>query len=217
MWATVLALGTWACSVGADGLFGAGPLRDRPPAGQASRGALEPAFAAGLPPEPSAGVLRPTASPAARIAGVVSSASKPNEPGLGVSAAWQFGRFLGTPAGNAMCKVVGGHHACSYEEVRAAEQAGELAGLANQTFWVSRMSEVVTVDGTTSPPGPGGRCNDWTHADGCHGLDGEYGVIAGGAVSYVFDPDTAFDGGVTNHANGIGCLASRNILCCHAP
>ncbi len=80
--------------------------------------------------------------------------------------------------------------------------------------------------GISSPPGPGGRCNDWTYPTG-HIADGEYvdlsitGSVT--AAQYHFDQETNFSGSVVDgyagsvSMDGGPCNSSArcDILCCY--
>ena len=90
--------------------------------------------------------------------------------------------------------------------------------------WTSRVNSANTIDNV--PPGPGGRCNDWTYPTD-HISDGEYmDVVAGPTIEYFFDQDTAYSGlaadghqGATADDGGV-CGANnsgqtRGILCCY--
>lgn len=116
-------------------------------------------------------------------AGMVTNSTTPTTPGSGVLAVWSYAGELGVQAGDEMCAAIGADHVCSWEEVVAAETAGELSTGANavpdgQEFWVHRINASVPrlSDGgaTMSPPGYGARCNDWTYPTG-HIADGEFG------------------------------------------
>ena len=167
--------------------------------------------------------------------GIVTNDQNPAQPGAGIPSVWAYGGQLGITAGNDMCKYIGADHICSYAEVVAADAAGELAGLpADQSFWVHRVTETVQVNGIMSPPGAGGRCNDWTYPTG-HIADAEFGVLGAttnppggqliGSVTYVFDQDTVYDASAPGVHAGSGvfdggpCSADFNgpkraILCC---
>lgn len=150
------------------------------------------------------------------FAGLVSNDVTPTSPGPGVATPWSYGGMLGIGAGNAMCAVIGADHVCTYAEVFAAETAGELDEIPDgTTFWLHRVSLSVVVDEVQSPPGPGGRCNDWTSGTD-HLVDGEYAEKQSGTISYHFDDDTAYDGIDTSHAQpGLPCAGVlRAIVCC---
>ncbi len=116
-------------------------------------------------------------------AGYVENANDPTQPGTGIGAVWSYGGELGVLAGDEMCAAIGADHVCSWEEVVAAENAGELSTGPNalpdgKEFWVHRLSELLPrlSDGgaTMSPAGVGARCNDWTYPTN-HISDGEFG------------------------------------------
>lgn len=123
----------------------------------------------------------------------------------------------GFEAGIAICATLGADHPCTYEEMRLAETAGELANIAQGTAaWIHRtMPEMV--GGTPSAAGPGGRCNDWVYTTN-HISDGEYATFdMVGIPSYHLDNDTFYDGVDTTHtiANDLQCGGQmRAILCC---
>jgi len=157
-----------------------------------------------------------TTTMAAVFVGAVTNDVDPLLPGSGVGSPWSYGGALGVAAGNDMCVAVGADHVCTYAEVATAEAAGELDPLPNGlTFWIHRVSTEVLVDDSVSPPGPGGRCNDWT-AGTDHLVDGEYAEKLTGAITYYFDADTAYDGVDPSHAQpGLPCgNVQRAILCC---
>lgn len=150
------------------------------------------------------------------FAGLVTDASDPTTAGNGVGSPWSYTGMFGVAAGNAMCAAIGADHVCTYEEVAAADGRGELASIpVAATFWIHRVSASVIVDETLSPPGPGGRCNDWT-AGTDHLVDGEYAEKQEGTITYYFDADTFYDGVSTSHAQpGLPCaLVQRGIACC---
>ncbi len=119
-----------------------------------------PATLGAAPSQELAGTGAP--KPRLRIfAGVVSNMSQATAPGPGVPAMWNYDGWIGAKAGKAMCHDIGADHPCEYSEVRAAELAGELAGLGDQTLWIWRLKETVLVDGKPSPAGIGGRRDEW--------------------------------------------------------
>lgn len=148
------------------------------------------------------------------------SACGPSFAGMvdGMSSVWMSRLTSGVMAGDVMCQGVGGDHACDYEEVHAAQVAGELDGIApGVTAWIHRTT-VATVDGVPSAPGTGGRCVDWTY--GMDALaDGEWVEFTADGIVYHLDPDTFYDGLDTTHADptALPCAATtRAILCCNA-
>lgn len=123
----------------------------------------------------------------------------------------------GYEAGIEICKTIGADHPCDYEELLVAEAAGELAMVPQGTAaWVHRTTDAM-VNGTLSPAGPGGRCNDWTYTTN-HISDGEFVTFdMVGIPSYHLDNDTFYDGVDTTHtvAGQMQCGSeSRAILCC---
>ncbi len=148
---------------------------------------------------------------------------------------WQFGADIGVAAGNAQCQSLGADHVCTYEELLTAQARGQLDGIPSDTdIWLHRVNLTVMMDGgtITSPPGAGGRCNDWTYPTG-HIADGEYARLnfvdatgvgeVMGPHSYYFDQDTAYTGDPADgHAGGGDndggpCGgAVRAIACCYA-
>ncbi|APR76486.1 Hypothetical protein A7982_01833 [Minicystis rosea] len=122
-------------------------------------------------------------------------------------------------AGNAQCKAlnIGADHVCDYEEVLKAQAQGELAGIpAGTTAWVQRTT-VAMVKGIASPPGPGGRCNDWSYATN-HISDGEYVTFdTAGQPTYHLDNDTSYDPLAPKLVPGdLECGGQmRSILCCY--
>ncbi len=191
---------------------------------------------------------------------VVSNPMDPNAVAAGVGSlpVWAYGGDIGVAAGDAMCKARGAHHACKYRELDAALKKNELDSAENQTklgiangpkdFWLHRVSETVMIDsnggydanGTSTPPGAGGRCNDWTYPTG-HIAKGEYVDLTkdgnnATVPTYHFDQDTKYTGvGSDGHqgspgsmggpngtgdvganANGGPCSSQkRDILCCY--
>jgi len=89
---------------------------------------------------------------------------------------------------------------------------------------------------TLSPPGPGGRCNDWTYDGFSTIADSEWGGVAtDGTIYYYFDSDTVYTGnppdghggphyegeiGAPGTGHGGSCHAGtaepKSILCCSA-
>ena len=125
----------------------------------------------------------------------------------------------GYEAGVELCAPLGADHPCTYEEVRKAEMAGELSMVAaGTTAWVHRTTPE-TVNGQTSAPGAGGRCNDWTYGTN-HLSDGEFVHFDTiGVATYSLDNDTVFSGvAADGHAdpalNPCGNL-TRSIMCCY--
>jgi cysteine-rich repeat protein len=103
-------------------------------------------------------------------AGMVTNNQTPTMPGPGIPSVWSYAGALGISAGNDMCAAIGADHVCSFEEVLQADAAGEANFIADlsggQEFWVHRVSMSVprlSNPAQMSPPGPGGRCNDWTY------------------------------------------------------
>jgi cysteine-rich repeat protein len=142
-------------------------------------------------------------------AGMVTNSTSPAVPGPGISSVWSYAGALGISAGNDMCAAIGADHVCTFEEVLQADAANEADFVADlsggQEFWVHRVSMAVPrlSEGTMSPPGPGGRCNDWTYPTN-HISDGESAkydpVSTPGANAARFgnllmavDDDTAYD------------------------
>lgn len=124
----------------------------------------------------------------------------------------------GYEAGIEICKSIGADHPCDYEEVLAAEAAGELAAIPmGTTAWIHRVT-VAQIGGVDSPPGPGGRCNDWAYTTN-HISDGEFvSFDAVGIPTYHLDNDTFYDGVDTSHAQPgqLQCNGeTRAILCCY--
>ncbi len=151
------------------------------------------------------------------------------------TSAWSFGGEVGIAAGNMQCASLGADHVCTYEELLTAQARGQLDAVGADTdIWLHRVSLTVMMDGgaITSPPGAGGRCNDWTlPAD--HIADGEYARLnfvdptgvaeVIGPHSYYFDQDTAYTANVADGHAGSGpndggrCGGvTRAIACCYA-
>jgi hypothetical protein len=138
-----------------------------------------------------------------------------------VTSVWASGGLTGLKAGNDMCQNanLGADHVCDYEEVLSAEKGGELANVAaGTTAWVQRTTPAI-VNGVTSAPGPGGRCNDWKYNTN-HISDGEYATFdMVGQIKYHLDNDTIFDGanpGVHTIPGDLECNgATRNVMCCY--
>lgn len=139
-----------------------------------------------------------------------------------VPSAWgshmQANGKTGYEAGVEICKSIAADHPCEYQEVLAAEAAGELAGVAQgTTAWIHRTSDAI-VGGVVSPAGAGGRCNNWVYTTN-HISDGEYTTFdMVGIPSYHLDNDTFYDGVDTTHTIGgdLQCGGvMRAILCCY--
>ncbi len=148
---------------------------------------------------------------------------------------WNFGGLIGIAAGNEQCQSLGADHVCTYEELLTAQERGQLSSVpADTDIWLHRTRLTVAMNGgaISSPPGPGGRCNDWTYPTG-HTADGEYARLnfrdrtgvgeVMGPHSYYFDRDTAYTGDPSDGHAGSGqddggpCGgASRAIACCFA-
>lgn len=136
----------------------------------------------------------------------------------GVPSLWSDGAQTGLAAGASMCEAIGGDHPCDYEEVKMAEEAGELDGMVNLTAWIHRTT-IELVDGVPSAPSPGGRCVDWTY-DMDTLADGEWVDFTADGLVYNLDPDTFYDGLDASHADpmALPCAGTnRAILCCNAP
>lgn len=140
----------------------------------------------------------------------------------GVPSQWgghpQANGKTGYEAGIEVCKTIGADHPCEYQEVKKAEAAGELSTVAAGTSaWIHRTTPEM-VNGAMSPPGPGGRCNDWVYITN-HISDGEYVTFAQvGIPAYHLDNDTVYDGVDTTHTIGgdLQCGGeSRAVLCCY--
>ncbi len=154
--------------------------------------------------------------------GAVTNAADPNIPGAGVDSLWSFGAETGVQAGIDMCNAIGSDHPCTYAEVLEAEAAGQLTALPNGfNFWLHRINLNALIDGSIlSPPGTGGRCNDWTLLSNA-AADGEFAEIVNNAVVYHFDQDTIYSGNPGDGHQGSGpndggpCgSVQRAILCC---
>lgn len=140
----------------------------------------------------------------------------------GVGSAWgtdaNANGKTGYEAGVEICKTIAADHPCEYQEVLAAEAAGELDGIAQgTTAWIHRTTDA-TVGGVVSPPGAGGRCNNWVYTTN-HISDGEYATFdMVGTPTYHLDNDTFYDGVDTTHviAGDYQCGGvMRAILCCY--
>jgi hypothetical protein len=135
----------------------------------------------------------------------------------GVPSLWSMGGMTGLAAGALMCEAIGADHVCDYEEVKMAEEAGELDGMVNFTAWIQRTT-IELVEGVPSAPSPGGRCVDWTY-DMDMLADGEWADFTADGIVYNLDPDTFYDGLDASHADpmALPCAATnRAVLCCHA-
>ena len=135
----------------------------------------------------------------------------------GVPSLWSMGAMTGLAAGALMCESIGADHPCDYEEVKMAEEAGELDGMVNITAWIHRTT-IELVDGVPSAPSPGGRCVDWTY-DMDTLADGEWADFTADGIVYNLDPDTFYDGLDGSHADpmALPCAATnRAVLCCNA-
>lgn len=126
--------------------------------------------------------------------------------------------FIGFEAGNTACKSIGADHVCAYTEVLAAQSQGDFSSISQgTTAWLHRTTYEM-VNGVDSPPGAGGRCNDWT-ADTSHVADGEYvSFDQAGVPTFHLDDDTFYDGVSTAHVQPdlLPCGGViRDILCCH--
>jgi len=149
--------------------------------------------------------------------GLVTNDIDPAQPGSGIPSVWSFGGFIGVQAGNDMCQAIGADHVCSYAELVQAENASELSEIPNgTTIWLHRVSETVIVNNISSPPGAGGRCNDWTLSRNDL-ADGEFAEMQGGVIIYHFDQDTCYTGDPNTSCvqPGLDCFGvSRAIPCC---
>lgn len=139
----------------------------------------------------------------------------------GVPSAWgtdpNANGKTGYEAGIEICKTIGADHPCEYQEVLAAEKVGELAAIPQgTTAWIHRTTDAM-VGGVNSPPGAGGRCNNWVYTTN-HISDGEYATFDQvGVPSYHLDNDTFYDGTDTTHTitGDLQCGGTmRAILCC---
>lgn len=164
--------------------------------------------------------------------GFVTNDIDPTMSGSGIGPVWNYGGELGIQAGIDMCEAIGAHHPCTYGEMVDLETAGTFDDLPNGTsIWLHRVSMTATwtsrVDGNTlivSPPGAGGRCNDWTVGTN-HAADGEYIEVIGGVLEYFFDKDTQYTGNPGDGHQGFDldsggtCTGDgsllRNLACCN--
>lgn len=173
-------------------------------------------------------------SKAVTYAGVVSNMTNPSMAGSGIPAVWSYNGLLGVQAGDAMCQAIGADHVCSYGEILSADQKGEINDLSNSlTYWLHRITETVpqVVGNGMSPPGAGGRCNDWTYPTN-HVADGEYlvvddpnsnGAAKVGSFYYFFDDDAKYTGKSSDgHASSgpgaagnCGGGVNRAVICCY--
>lgn len=134
-----------------------------------------------------------------------------------VAVPWSYMGQMGVAAGTAMCGSIGADHLCDYEEVLAADEAGELEGMVNITAWIHRTT-VESVEGVPSAPSPGGRCVDWSDGTGTL-ADGEWVEFGPDGLLYHLDPDTFYDGMDGSHTDAVAfpCMTiTRSVLCCHA-
>ncbi len=126
------------------------------------------------------------------------------------------GMLVGLAAGDDQCNIAfAGSAMCTYADLRAAQLAGQLAGIADvTTFWLQRDT-TEDVNAIPSPPGPGGNCDNWTF-NGNHLADGEYVTFSGGVPDYHLDADTVYDGVSTSHVDAdLPCGGTtRSIPCC---
>jgi hypothetical protein len=125
---------------------------------------------------------------------VIFAAIVPSQP-----SAWSAnGEPLGLDSGNFLCNAAAlGSHVCRYEELVVADGKADnlepvLTNLANgTTLWVHRDTPAM-VNNIASPPGAGGRCNDWTYATN-HESDGEYATVGmAGSLTFDLDNDTQY-------------------------
>jgi hypothetical protein len=138
-------------------------------------------------------------------------ASVPSMPSI-----WTSGMLTGFGAGVDLCQAMGADGVCDYDQVLAAEAAGEFAAMAPGTAWLHRTTPA---NGVAAQPG--GRCVDWTYGTN-HISDGEFVEFgAGGVVTYNLDNDTTYapgDGDPNPHVQ-VGVLecggVNRAILCCN--
>lgn len=139
-----------------------------------------------------------------------------------VASAWgshpQANGKTGYEAGVEICKTIAADHPCDYLEVQAAYTAGELATVPQGvTAWIHRTTDEI-VGGVNSPPGAGGRCNNWVYTTN-HISDGEFASFdMVGTPTYHLDNDTFYDGIDTTHtiAGDLQCGGvMRAILCCY--
>src|SRR6185436_18692708 len=100
-----------------------------------------------------------------------------------------------------------------------AAAGGELNAIAQgTTAWIHRTTSAI-VFGNPSPPGPGGRCNDWTF-NGNHLADGEYVTFDTiGVPTMHLDNDTVYDPTtplVHTITGDLECGGqTRSIFCCY--
>ncbi len=135
----------------------------------------------------------------------------------GITVPWTFAGQAGLAGGAAACASIGADHLCDYEEVLAADQAGEIDGVINTSAWIHRTT-VATVEGVPSAPGPGGRCVDWTDGTGTL-ADGEWVELTADGLVYRLDADTFYDGLDASHTDPVAlpCIdVARSVLCCNA-
>lgn len=139
-----------------------------------------------------------------------------------VASAWgahpQANGQTGYDAGIEICKTIGADHPCTYEEMRKAEMANELANIAQgTTTWIHRTTPEM-VNNVMSQPGAGGRCNNWIYTTN-HISDGEFSTFDQvGVPTYHLDNDTFFNGVDTTHTitGDLQCGGEmRAILCCY--
>lgn len=150
---------------------------------------------------------------------VIFAAIVPNQ-----TSAWTSNGLVGLDAGQDLCNAAAlGSHVCRYEELLVAEGKADnlepvLTNLANgTTLWVHRDTPEL-VNNVMSPPGPGGRCNDWIYNTN-HISDGEYATVGLlGDLTFFLDNDTFYDGVSTAHVlmGQLECNGElRAIPCCN--
>jgi cysteine-rich repeat protein len=135
---------------------------------------------------------------------------------------WTYNGMIKQAAGDAMCNAKAlGSHLCDYEELvmaAAKSDADEpiMTNIANTTdIWVNRTTDAL-VAGVNSPPGAGGRCNDWTYITN-HASDGEYAVFGmNGDLTFTLDNNTEYNVDSSTVQAGLQCgTESRAIPCCY--
>jgi hypothetical protein len=131
-------------------------------------------------------------------------------PSLGTP--WLYMGMIGLNAGNEACRMMGAHHVCTFEELRAAEGRGDLSMLPEgTTFWANRLTCAV-IAGVVYPAGET-TCAGYTYMSG-DTYDAEYARVMGGRVTWFLDTDpTPF----RRNAGTGSCRAEYAVPCCAAP
>jgi cysteine-rich repeat protein len=176
--------------------------------------------------EPSSCTLLCASDPTGIWHGSVDNTTNPlAKLGIGLLGNWSFAGEVGLVAGDEMCRAIGADHVCNYSEILAADAKGEIligTGLSEEaagtSFWLHRDVPVTFNSNNTmvtSPPGAGGRCNDWTMAGGPIAEGESFTLENDGSLTFDFAEETGVDGALkVGSTNPCQAGPPRNIPCC---